>query len=189
MAQKKAQTTNKTVSQELDVIPVTELVPVDSAKGIENSPLMQDLAGQLAPRSRVIYENDARHFATWLLEQKLTLKTATRSHLIQYRSHLAENYAKATAARMLSVARRLLAEAVKRGDLTSNPATDIKGFKASDNETPHHALSDKEAKRLLAAIDTTTKKGKRDYALILLLLRTGAAPFRSGGPYNWRPED
>lgn len=158
---------------QLDAELPIELVPLDSASGIETSPVMQDLAGQLAPRSRLIYENDARHFANWLLEQNLTLETATRSHLIQYRSHLAENYAKATAARMLSVARRLLSEAVKRGDLTNNPAADIKGFKVGDNETPHHALSDKEAKRLLTAIDTTSKKGKRDYALILLLLWTG----------------
>jgi site-specific recombinase XerD len=150
-----------------------KLVSVTSTLELENSPVMQDLAGQLAPRSRVIYENDARHFASWLTELGLTLETATRSHLIQYRSHLAETYAKATAARMLSVARRLLGEAVKRGDLTNNPAADIKGFKVGDNETPHHALNDKEARKLLAVIDLTTKKGKRDYALILLLLWTG----------------
>jgi len=152
---------------------ITELVTDIPAIELENSPLMQDLAGQLAPRSRLIYENDARHFATWLTTHNLTLETASRSQLIQYRSHLAETYAKATAARMLSVARRLLGEAVKRGDLTANPAADIKGFKVGDNETPHHALNDKEAKELLAAIDVATKKGKRDYALILLLLWTG----------------
>lgn len=140
---------------------------------LASSPVMQDLAGQLAPRSRAIYENDARHFSEWLAQLELTLVTATRSHLIQYRSYLAQNYAKSTAARMFSVARRLLNEAVKRGDLTHNPAADIKGFKAGDNETPHHALSEKEAKALLTAIDLNTKKGKRDYALILLLLWTG----------------
>lgn len=146
---------------------------VSSLLELENSPVMQDLAGQLAPRSRAIYENDARHFAGWLTQFELTLSTVTRSQLIQYRSYLAQNYAKSTAGRMFSVARRLLTEAVNRGDLEQNPAADIKGFKAGDNETPHHALSEKEAKDLLAAIDLTTKKGKRDYALILLLLWTG----------------
>ncbi len=150
-----------------------QLVPITPALELKNSPVMQDLAGQLAPRSRAIYENDARHFATWLNGLGLSLETATRSHLIQYRSHLAETYAKATAARMLSVARRLLGEAVKRGDLPNNPAADIKGFKVGDNETPHHAMSDTEARKLLAAIDITTKKGQRDYALVLLLLWTG----------------
>ncbi len=150
-----------------------ELVPVAPAFEIAGSPLMQDLAGQLAPRSRAIYENDTRHFASWLAEQKLTLETITRSHFIQYRSHLGQTYAKATAARMLSIARRLMSEAVSRGDLTNNVSADIKGFKTGDNETPHHAMSDKEARKLLTAIDTSTRKGKRDYALVLLLLWTG----------------
>jgi len=35
------------------------------------------LAGQLVPRSRVTYKNDARYFAWWLMEQGLTLETVT----------------------------------------------------------------------------------------------------------------
>ncbi len=153
--------------------PAAELIPAASGLEITSSPLMQDLAGQLAPRSRAIYENDTRHFATWLTEQNFTLQTITRSNFIQYRSHLGQAYAKATAARMLSVARRLMSEAVSRGDLVNNVSADIKGFKTGDNETPHHAMSDKEARQLLAVIDTSTRKGKRDYALVLLLLWTG----------------
>ena len=47
-----------------------------------------------------------------------------------------------------------------------------KGF-SLDNESPHISLDKDQAKHLLAAIDTSASVGKRDYALISLLLRTG----------------
>ncbi len=74
---------------------------------------------------------------------------------------------------MWAVARRLLDEAVQRGLLKKNPAEGIRGFKASDDESPHRALKREEAKALLDAIDHSTALGKRGYALLMLLLRTG----------------
>jgi integrase/recombinase XerD len=74
---------------------------------------------------------------------------------------------------MWAVARRLLDEAVQRGLLPKNPAEGIRGFKAGDDESPHRALKRDEAKALLDAIDRSTALGKRDYALLMLLLRTG----------------
>jgi integrase len=73
---------------------------------------------------------------------------------------------------MLSVARRLLDEAVYAGKLVANPAKGIRGFRVS-NETPHTALTRVQAKELLQAIDRTSILGMRDYAMLLLLLRTG----------------
>jgi site-specific recombinase XerD len=134
---------------------------------------MSDLAGQLAPKSRETYMYDARHFATWLRDRGLDLARAQRRDIIEYRRHLAETYAKSTAARMLIVARRLLAEAVLRGDLATNPAADVRGFKSGDNETPHTALNRAQAREMLSEIDRSTPDGQRDYALIMLLLRTG----------------
>lgn len=133
---------------------------------------LADIAGQLAPRSRRIYEHDAAAFARWLLERGLTPATLTRSDVIAYRAWLAETYAKATAGRMFSVARRLLEEQIANGGRIDNPFTNVKGFKGN-NETPHTALTTKEAKNLMNIIDTSTKRGGRDYALISLLLRTG----------------
>lgn len=133
---------------------------------------LADTTGQLATRSKRIYQNDAKVFATWMLEQGLLPEILTRSHMIAYRSFLAEKYQKATAQRMLSVARRILQEHIYSGKLTANPADDIKGFKMN-NETSHAALTKEQARDLLGAIDQTTTKGLRDYALIILLLRTG----------------
>jgi integrase/recombinase XerD len=134
---------------------------------------MNDVAGQLAPKTRRIYMIDARHFANWLFERGLDLARAQRTDIIEYRRYLGDKYAKSTAARMLIVARRILAEAVLRGDLETNPAIDVKGFKSGDNETPHTALTRQQAKQLLSEIDRATLNGLRDYALIMLLIRTG----------------
>jgi integrase/recombinase XerD len=134
---------------------------------------MQNVAGQLAPSSRKTYTIDAKHFAHWLAGQDLSLTELDRDDLVAYRAHLAETYAQSTAARMWAVARRLLDEAVQRGLLPKNPAEGIRGFKASEDESPHRALKREEAKALLDAIDRSTALGKRDYALLMLLLRTG----------------
>ena len=132
-----------------------------------------DATGQLGKRSGRIYANDALRFAEWMTANGLTVGALTRSHLISYRSYLAEHYAKATAARMLSIARRILDEQVRAGALQTNPAReDVKGFRLK-NESTHISLTRDQAKGLLAAIDTSTPRGLHDYALISLLLRTG----------------
>ena len=134
-----------------------------------------DVTGQLSSRSERIYRHDAEVLARFLFDQGLTMSTLSllsRSHLIAYRKFLVNRYAKATAARMFSVARRILQDYVYRGTLATNPAAGIKTFPVA-NETPYIALKKDEAKDLLKTIDTTTTKGKRDYAILSLLLRTG----------------
>lgn len=136
---------------------------------------ISDVTGQLSNNSERVYRHDAEVFACWIQDQGLTLGTLyllTRSHLIAYRKYLGETYAKATAARMLSVARRILQEYVYQGTLANNPAAGIKTFSVA-NETPYTALKKEEAQDLLKTIGTTTTKGKRDYAILSLLLRTG----------------
>ncbi len=134
---------------------------------------VQNVAGQLAPSSRKTYTIDAKHFAHWLDNQGLSLNALNRDDLVAYRMHLAATYAQSTAARMWAVARRLLDEAMQRGLLANNPAEGIRGFKTGDDESPHRALKREEAKALLDSIDRSTALGKRDYALLMLLVRTG----------------
>src|SRR5438876_8772802 len=135
---------------------------------------MHDIAGQLAPTSQRIYASDARHFAHWILQQGLTPGTMTRSAMIDYRRYLAErDYSKATKQRMFSIAVRLMREQHKNGGIAINVTDDIKGFQASGDETTHTALSKSEARDMLKQVDTSTKQGKRDYAILLTLLKTG----------------
>lgn len=158
-----------------EISPIQNIVPAEIPANNLLDNALTDLAGQLSPRSKKTYYSDALHFARWLNEQNLSLKTLTRSHFIEYRQYLATRYAKkSTAERMLTVARRVLDEAVKRGDLPANPALDIRGFKNSGgNETPHTALTLEQANKMLAAVDRKTKRGQRDYALLKLFIQTG----------------
>ncbi len=134
---------------------------------------MQNVAGQLAPTSCKTYTVDAKHFAQWMDEHDLSLFSLDRDDLVAYRAHLAQTYATSTASRMWAVVKRLLDEAVQRDLLAKNPTEGIRGFKAGEDESPHRALKREEAKALLDAIDQKTAIGRRDYALIMLLLRTG----------------
>jgi len=59
-----------------------------------------------------------------------------------------------------------------QGTLATNPAAGVKTFSVA-NETPYTTLKKEEAQDFLKTIDMTTTKGKRDYAILSLLLRTG----------------
>jgi integrase/recombinase XerD len=149
------------------------------------STTIDDMAGQLAPTSQRIYKSDALHFVAWLSEHGITPEhmheRMSRSVMIAYRRHLAEDlqertgkpYSKATAGRMLSVACRLMDEAYRAGQIKENVTADIRGFKRSGDETTHTALTKSQARNMLDGIDTSTAKGKRDYALVLTLVKTG----------------
>jgi len=149
---------------------VTDLVPISN----QLDQTMADIAGQLAPTSKRVYLNDARHFATWMQEQGIIPGDMTRSNMIAYRLHLAESkYAKPTKQRMFSVACRLMNEQYVNGNIKDKVTQDVKGFKVEGDETTHTALSKAQAKDMLEGIDNSTKQGKRDYALILMLMKTG----------------
>ena len=152
-----------------------DLVPAQPATvGVDLERVISTLCGNTALSTRRVYRIDALHFNSWLVEQSLSIATVDYESLSRYRTFLADNYAKPTASRMLVVARRLLDIAVILKLRADNPATQLKGFKgASNNETTHRALTRFEAQELLSSVDRTTAKGKRDYALLLLLLRTG----------------
>jgi len=142
--------------------------------------LLGSIAGELGERSQRIYESDAKVFAQWLQDHHVTPATISRETITQYRAWLVENYRTATAKRMFSVARRILDEQVHNGVLTTNHAKNIRGIKAED-ESPHIALTREQANDLLSAVDLDTKKGKRDYAMLILLLYTGIRRFECAG--------
>lgn len=151
----------------------TSIIPIAPTPSPLAGVVLDDLAGQLAPSSQRLYRADATHFVNWLKERERNIFTLIRSDFVQYRAHLGDKYSKATAARMLTVARRLLDEAVNRGDLVANPAKTVKGWKAGENESTHRALEMGELRQLLKAFDLSTARGKRDLAIISLLVRTG----------------
>ncbi len=121
-----------------------------------------------------VYKQDIKAFVSWLYEQEITVYTITREHLLNYRKYLHEQgKSNITINRMFAVVRVVIAELVDNGTITTNPLE--KKFKPlpTNDETTHVALDDKQAKQLLKAIDTSTIKGKRDYAIVSLMLRSG----------------
>lgn len=126
-----------------------------------------------SPRSQRAYMSDAKVFIQWLEAEGLALEQIDYDNVIRYHAHLIRTYAKATAARRFVVARRLLDVAVKRKVITENPAKEIVSRIRLTDSSPHTALTKAEAKKLLAAVDTSTNIGRRDYALIMLLIYGG----------------
>lgn len=143
--------------------------------------LTNTLLKNVAESSRRVYQTDAYQFFKWLAENRLDLATIDYGECSEYRAYLGNRYQKPTATRKLVVMRRLLEVAVLLKLRADNPATAIKGYGSTANETTHRALTKKEASELLAAIDQTSAKGKRDYALFLLLLRTGLRRAEAAG--------
>jgi integrase len=149
---------------------MTDLIPTSA--NLDQT--ITDIAGQLAPSSKRIYLNDAKHFADWMKREAITPGSMTRSDMIAYRLHLAEStYAKATKQRMFSVACRLMNEQYAAGRISEKVTQEVKGFRTDADETTHTALSKTQAKDMLESIDRSTKQGLRDYALILMLMKTG----------------
>ncbi len=159
------------MTEDQAIIPV-----IGAAAAISSNSILDDVAGQLSVKSQRIYRHDAAVFATWLQDHDLTPHMLTKSYMIAYRSYLKGRYKNATASRMLSVARRLLAEQVERNHLEHNPAATVRGIKAED-ETTHVALTRDQAQDLLDAIETTTLLGLRNF-LRLGLRRSEAIGLR-----------
>jgi site-specific recombinase XerD len=138
----------------------------------------RDTLAQVSPGSRRQYTHDLKVFAFWMDAHGLVPGALTRSHMIEYQRHLLEDprangkrYARASAAKMIASVRSTLKEwSLATG--RANPATGLKPIRLA-NESTHVALSKPRARQLLHTIDRSTLIGKRDYALVLLLLRTG----------------
>lgn len=133
--------------------------------------------------TRRVYRQDVKHFFTWLYDNHIAVADITRDVMNSYNNALIahrwekhgdeQRYKNITINRMFTVARRIVNELVFTGTLQSNPfERKIKGLPVSD-VTSHAALSEKQVEQLLERIDTTTIKGKRDYAIVTLLVRTG----------------
>jgi|SRR5882762_2929438 len=130
-------------------------------------------------KSRDVYIQDAKTFALFLAERSVTrVEAIDYALMIDYQDYLqtrqnGEQRAVTTINRMFTVARRILDVQVRMNSIARNPAEGIDSLKTSDRSSPHIALKDDQAKQFLAAIDRSTKKGKQEYAVLSILLRTG----------------
>src|SRR6266536_5658154 len=164
--------------------PVQTKVKSDRQAVIDSNPLAEQIIPLLATfKDRIrseqswrVYCQDMKHFLTWLTQEEITeLSAIAPDSMYRYHAHLRQrNYANATINRMFTVARRLMALLAEKQMIAVDPclAVDMRKMPV-DDETSHIALNDDQATRLMKLIDTRTSKGKRDYAIVSLLMRTG----------------
>lgn len=148
------------------------------AGGSENLPKLLALARSLvvdavAISSRRIYAEAIDDFISWAVDGNRSLVKATVQH---YRGYLeARGLAASTINVRLSAVRRLAAEASDNGLLDPQIAAGIaraKGAKTAGVRTGNW-LTRSQAESLLNAPDTGTLKGRRDCALLAVLIGCG----------------
>lgn len=116
------------------------------------------------------YGAEVRLFAQWVGKRAQEI---TFADLLTYRDSLTEEGLKpSTIAKKLTVLRRLFLFCFEQGILPRNPAAGLK-LPAVRDETSRDVLTLEECHRLLSVVDTSTLRGKRDLAIIAVLLING----------------
>ena len=121
------------------------------------------------PRTKETYIKGVKVFLEWCT--KNNINEVTHATLIQYKEDLvAQNKKSATISMYMTALKKLYKYLETKG--IKNIASDLKGAKQKRNYSKDPLTLD-QAKDLLNSIDRTTNEGKRNYALIHLLLTTG----------------
>jgi integrase/recombinase XerD len=147
------------------------LMPADQARATFDAWLM----GQRSKNTRRSYAVDFGQWRKWLTLADLTLDEAGQlGPLVAYREYLKANgYSNSTIARKLSTVRMALDAAQAAGILAHHAAKQLKSYRVP-SESPRHALADGDVRAILSQPDRSTRRGLRDYALLLLVLTLGA---------------
>lgn len=121
------------------------------------------------PNTKETYLKGVKVFLEWCNDNNIS--EVTHATLIQYKEDLvAQNKKSATISMYMTALKKLYKYLETKG--IKNIASDLKGAKQKRNYSKDPLTLD-QAKDLLNSIDRTTQEGKRNYALIHLLLTTG----------------
>ncbi len=157
-------------------------VPVSSGERILTSAEFQSLADVPPevewfaniqnPNTRRAYQNDLRDFRRFLgVVHPEEFRNVSRAHVIAWRKQLElDALAPASIRRRLAAVSALFDFLCECNAVAHNPVKGVMRPAEGANEGKTSALSDAQAKRLLAAPDSATLKGKRDRAILAVLL-------------------
>lgn len=120
------------------------------------------------PRTKETYIKGVKVFLNWC--ELNNINEVTHATLIQYKEDLMETKKPNTISMYMTALKKLYKYLETKG--IKNIASDLKGSKQKRNYSKDPLTLD-QAKDLLNSIDRTTNEGKRNYALIHLLLTTG----------------
>lgn len=115
------------------------------------------------------YSRCIAQFLKYLQNSKIS--QPTRQDILNFKAQLSETKKPSTVNSYL-VAIRLLFAFAEDMNLYSNIARNIKAVKV-DKTFKKDYLTKEQSKELLSSVDTSTLKGKRDFAMLLLMLTTG----------------
>ncbi len=124
------------------------------------------------PNTRRAYRNDVGELIDFLgIVNPAEFREVTRAHVLAWRSTLERRTLSAnTIRRKLSAASSLFEHLCNENAVTHNPVAGVKRPAADNNEGKTPALSDAQARALLAAPASDTIKGKRDRAILTTYL-------------------
>ncbi|MFZ1494646.1 MAG: tyrosine-type recombinase/integrase [Candidatus Competibacter denitrificans] len=126
-------------------------------------------------QTRRAYRNDVKDFTAFAgLQNPEDFRTVTRAHLIAWRKQLEERrLSQATIRRKLAALSSLFDSLCEKNVVAHNPVDGVKRPRAQHTEGLTPALSDAQARALLAAPLEQTLKGLRDRAILATLLYHG----------------
>lgn len=139
------------------------------------------------PNTRRAYVRAVMDFAAWCERHRLTdLVDIEPLHVAAYVEQLGDRLAKPSVKQCLAAIRMLFDWLVVGQVVTANPAAPVRGPKHVVRKGKTAVLSAEETRTLLDSIPGDTLIGKRDRALIALMVYTFA---RVGAALNMRVED
>ncbi|NDP64776.1 tyrosine-type recombinase/integrase [Polaromonas sp.] len=123
-------------------------------------------------QTRRAYQSDLRAFMAFTgIVQPEEFRTVTRAHILAWRAELEkQNLAGASIRRKLAALASLYDYLCECNAVTHNPVRGVKRPKAETSEGKTPALGDAQARALLDAPPSDTLKGKRDRAILSVLL-------------------
>ncbi|AMM18804.1 integrase (plasmid) [Burkholderia sp. PAMC 28687] len=127
------------------------------------------------PRTRRAYQVDLQDFMAFTgIQRSEQFRIVTRAHVLAWRKTLEDRaLSGATIRRKLAALSSLFEYLCEKNAVDFNPAKGAKRPRVDSNEGKTPALGDHQARALLDAPDPETLKGKRDRALLAVLLYHG----------------
>ena len=122
-----------------------------------------------SPKTIDTYSKAIKQFFIYL--QANGIKQPQREDIVAYREHLKEDHKPTTVQNYLVVV-KLFFQWTERKGFYPNIADRVKGAKI-DTEHKKDYLTTKQVNKLLGNIDRSTLKGKRDYAMLSVMVTTG----------------
>lgn len=121
------------------------------------------------PQTVATYTRSIKQFAEYLQQKQIT--TPTRETVMSYRDDLLKDHKPTTAQNYMAAVRMFFRWTASEG-LYPNISDHVKGV-TLDREHKRDYLTANQSSILLKGIDTSTLIGKRDYAIIALMVTTG----------------